>query len=227
MLSLKEYSSMFIISFNRLYRIIYEKNFFILILSCVFMVFSCSDRDIENSFDAVKLQKNKISANSIKLGVKSVGNPIELLYSQEYLIEKFNELNRNYSLIISDIIDDSLEERPSLLFYGYDKVGHNYMTFGFSLVKIEDENGNTEYYLDPNDIGDPNIAYVAGGGHTLILTIWCEAKNGCERCEGPYYNQGKLDYDCKKCNTTGSGSCVLKKSITTAPKVNISSFLYY
>lgn len=190
------------------------------------MVFSCSDRDVEkNSFDAVKLQKNKISANSIKLGVKLAEQPIELLYSQMYLIENFNQSNPNYLLTISDIIDDSeLEERPILKFYGYDKVSNNDITFGCSLLKFKDENGNIEYYLDPNDVGDTNIAYVAAdnNGSTLILVLWCEAKDGCKKCEKPYYDNNKKDYACKNCTT---GSCVLRKSIIREePKINLNFF---
>ena len=59
----------------------------ILILACVFMIFSCSDQDEDNILGAQKQIKTEISPDAIKLGVKSGEEPIELLYSQSYLRE--------------------------------------------------------------------------------------------------------------------------------------------
>ncbi|MFV0501802.1 MAG: hypothetical protein ACK5MH_09460 [Bacteroidales bacterium] len=196
-----------------------------LILACVFMIFSCSDQDEDNILGAQKQIKTEISPDAIKLGVKSGEEPIELLYSQSYLRDRFNINNPNYLLIVSDIIEDTtIEGRAALCFYGYNILTEEYITFGCSLIKVAVSSDIFDYYLDRNDIGDTNISYVANDAGIKFL-YWCARKEPCKAYSKPIYNSRKEKYTCsqKDC-PDGNGSCILKTAYTSLEQPFVSFF---
>lgn len=177
-----------------------------LILACVFMIFSCSDVD-DNNFYSSKSKKTEVSTERIRLGIKYDDQQIELQYSQNDLIDLFNEENDDYSLIVSDITDDSIVS-PRITFYAFDKIHDQNITFVCDLVKEEVSSGVFEYYLDPNNLGDPNYAYIARDNEHLEFLYFCVKTGGCLSCGGPI--KVGNGYECYSTNCGQNGSCRLE-----------------